>query len=166
LLFDDFSFWGIEITEGVQCFDTSKGLAGCPNNSLPLVTQKHATARIYLRFSGNGTSKAGIPVRLHLFANGQEYIVNTSGTARKTLNQLLTDNANVWFNANFTNDVIVSYRHACRRIPEAPHLRRHGLADALSPVRVRRQPVRRRLGGQLRRRRVARGCLAGQARRH
>ena len=28
-----------EITQGVQCFDTSKGLASCPNNSLPVIAK-------------------------------------------------------------------------------------------------------------------------------
>ena len=48
-------------------------------------------------------------MRLHLFANGVEYIVNTWGMARTTIRQDLNDNPNVWFNADFTNGVTVSY---------------------------------------------------------
>jgi hypothetical protein len=106
---EDLSIFGIEITEGIQCFDTSKGLSGCPDNSLPLVAQKDATARIYLRYDGLGLSKAGIPVRLHLFAGGEEYIVNASGRAYKTLDQSVSDNPNVWFNVDFFNGADVSF---------------------------------------------------------
>jgi len=106
---EDLSIFGIEITEGIQCFDTSKGLAGCANNSLPLVAQKNAAARIYLKYQGIGSSKAGIPVRLHLFANSVEYIVNTWGTARSTIRQDLNDNPNVWFNVDSVNGTTVLY---------------------------------------------------------
>lgn len=106
---DDLSIFGIEVTQGIQCFNTSQGLSGCPDNSLPLVAQKDTTARIYLKYGGSAGSKAGVPVRLHLFANGQEYIVNTFGRARKTLDQSVTDNANVWFNVNFVNGTDVSF---------------------------------------------------------
>ena len=48
----DLSIYGIEITQGIQCFDTSKGLAACPDNSLPVIAKKDTTARIYLRYTG------------------------------------------------------------------------------------------------------------------
>lgn len=106
---DDFSISGIEITEGMQCYDTSHGLSWCGDNSLSLVAQKDAAARIYLKYAGGAAGKAGVPVRLHLFAGGKEYVVNTSGYARKTLNQGASNNANVWFNVNFFNGADVSY---------------------------------------------------------
>ncbi len=49
LVAPDFTIHGIEITQGIQCYDVTKGLAGCPDNSLPLVNKKDTTARIYLK---------------------------------------------------------------------------------------------------------------------
>ena len=106
----DLSIHGIEITQGVQCFDTSKGLAGCADNSLPMVVKKDASARIYLRYSATvGSSMSGVPVRLHIFANGVEYIANASGRATTTVNQGATDSADIYFNANFSGDVGLSF---------------------------------------------------------
>jgi hypothetical protein len=106
----DLSIYGIEITQGIQCFDTSKGLAGCANNSLPVVAKKDSTARIYLRYSGLGTGLSNVPVRLHIFANNVEYIVNATGKAKPVLSQANADDAvNIWFNVNFSNDVLVSF---------------------------------------------------------
>ena len=109
LFIGDLSIFGIEITQGIQCFDTSKGLAGCADNSLAVVAKKDATARIYLRFSGAAGSMANVPVRLHIFANGVEYLANTSGKATAAIDQSKTDSANVYFNVNFANDVAVSF---------------------------------------------------------
>ena len=64
---EDLSIHGIEITQGIQCFDTSKGLASCPNNSLPVVAKKNTTARIYLKYSGavaRQSRRAGPPAHL------------------------------------------------------------------------------------------------------
>lgn len=105
----DVSIHGIEITQGIQCFDTTKGLAGCGNNSLPVVAKKDTTARIYLRYSGLFASMANVPVRLHIIANGVEYTANASGRAWPTVDQGRTDNANVYFNVNFTNSVNVQF---------------------------------------------------------
>ncbi|MCB0144631.1 MAG: hypothetical protein KDE50_32415, partial [Caldilineaceae bacterium] len=64
-------------TQGIQCFDNSKGLASCPDNSLPVAAKKNTTARIYLKYSGFlSSSMSNVPVRLHIFANGVEYIAN------------------------------------------------------------------------------------------
>ncbi|HSP54901.1 MAG TPA: dockerin type I domain-containing protein [Dehalococcoidia bacterium] len=106
---EDLSIFGIEMTEAIQCFDTSKGISSCANNSLPLVTQKNAAARIYLKYTGAGTSKAGIPVRMHFFAGGKEYIADTSGTAWKTVRQDSDTVPSLWFNVDFTNDVDVYF---------------------------------------------------------
>lgn len=105
----DLSIFGVEITQGVQCFDTSKGLGGCADNSLAVVAKKDTTARIYLKYSGILSSLNSVPVRLHIFADGVEYIANTSGKAVKTLNQANSDDARVYFNVNFSNDVPVSF---------------------------------------------------------
>ena len=77
----DFAIHGIEITQGIQCFDTSKGLAGCANNSMPVVNKKDATARIYLKANNASSNYSNVPVRLHIFADGVEYIANASGKA-------------------------------------------------------------------------------------
>ncbi len=105
----DVSIHGIEITQGIQCFDTSKGLAGCVNNSLPVVVKKDTTARIYLRYGGPLASMGNVPVRLHISANGVEYTANASGRAWPTVDQGRTDSANVYFNVNFTNNMNVQF---------------------------------------------------------
>ncbi|MEZ4706506.1 MAG: hypothetical protein R3A44_04830 [Caldilineaceae bacterium] len=106
----DLSIHGIEITQGIQCFDNSKGLASCPDNSLPVAAKKDTTARIYLKYSGFlSSSMSNVPVRLHIFANGVEYIANASGKATTSINQGNSDSADIYFNVNFSNDVVVSY---------------------------------------------------------
>jgi hypothetical protein len=107
----DLSIFGIEITQGIQCFDTSKGLTTCANNSLPVVNKKDTTARIYLKYSSllGFSGLPNVPVRLHIFANGVEYIGNATGKATTTLNQGNHDDAEIYFNVNFTNDVQVGF---------------------------------------------------------
>jgi hypothetical protein len=106
----DLSIYGIEITQGIQCFDTSKGLGSCPDNSLPVVAKKDSTARIYLKYTGLGSGLNNVPLRLHIFANSVEYIVNATGKAKSALSQANADDAvNIWFNVNFSNDVPVSF---------------------------------------------------------
>jgi hypothetical protein len=98
----DLSISGMEVTQAIQCFDTTRGLAGCTNNSLPLVAQKSTLARTYLGITGSATSKAGVPVRLHIFAGGVEYKFDSWGTAREgAIRQDYADDARVWFNVNF-----------------------------------------------------------------
>ncbi|MCU0500464.1 MAG: hypothetical protein MUC51_01645 [Anaerolineae bacterium] len=105
----DLAVYGIEITQGIQCFDTSKGLAACADNSLPVIAKKDTTARIYLRYTGALGSMSNVPVRLHIFADGVEYIANATGKATTTLDQSKKDSADIYFNVNFTNDVPVSF---------------------------------------------------------
>lgn len=105
----DLSIHGIELTQGIQCFDTSKGLAGCPDNSLRVVTKKNSTARIYLKFTGLGSSMSNVPVRLYIRANNVWYTVNVSGKATGAIDQSKTDSANVFFIPNFSNDVVVDF---------------------------------------------------------
>jgi uncharacterized repeat protein (TIGR01451 family) len=107
----DLSIFGIEVTQGIQCFNTARGLAGCADNSLPVVAKKESTARIYLRYAptiGVGT-RSNVPVRLHIFANGVEYIANTQGRATSAIDQGAAESANVYFNVNFSNDINVSF---------------------------------------------------------
>ncbi len=52
---------------------------------------------------------ANVPVRLHIFANGVEYVANASGKATTTIDQSKTDSADIYFNVNFSNDVPVSF---------------------------------------------------------
>ena len=50
-----------------------------------------------------------MPVRLFIIANGVTYTVNTSAKATTTINQVLNDSANVWFNVNFNSDISVQF---------------------------------------------------------
>ena len=109
LFIGDLSIHGVEITQGIQCFDTSKGLDACPDNSLPVVAKKNSTARIYLRYSGAAGSMANVPVRLHIFANGVEYVANASGKATAAIDQSQPDSTDIYFNVNFSNDMPVSF---------------------------------------------------------
>ncbi|MGW8251517.1 MAG: hypothetical protein ACWGO1_12805, partial [Anaerolineales bacterium] len=78
----DLSIHGIEITQGIQCFNSSQGLGGCADNSLPVVNKKDSTARIYLRYSSLlGGSQSSVPVRLYIRANNVWYQANASGKA-------------------------------------------------------------------------------------
>lgn len=110
LLQADLSIHGIEITQGIQCFNTGQGLAGCADNSLPVVNKKDSTARIYLKYSSLfGGSQSNVPVRLFIRANNVWYQANASGKATTAINQGNTDSANVYFNVNFTNNVVVDF---------------------------------------------------------
>ncbi len=108
-LLPDFAIHGIEITQGIQCFDTSKGLAGCANNSLPVVDKKDTTARIYLKANNGFSVYNNIPVRLHIFANGVEYIANTYGKTTTAIDQSTTDSGDVYFNVNFNTSINVTF---------------------------------------------------------
>jgi len=107
----DLSIHGIEVTQGIQCFDTSKGLSGCADNALPQVARKSTVARIYARYSGPAGSMNNVPVRLVLIdANNVEYVVNTVGKALPAIDQSSAANsANVYFSVNFNSAVPVRY---------------------------------------------------------
>jgi hypothetical protein len=106
----DLSIHGIEITEGIQCFDPSKGLATCADNSMPVVNKKDATARIYLKYSSvYGGSRSNVPVRLFIRAAGVWYQADATGKATGSIDQTQTDSANIYFNVNFSNDVAVDF---------------------------------------------------------
>ncbi len=91
----DLSIFGIEITQGIQCFDTSKGLTTCPDNSLPVVTGKLTAARVYLRYNHLFASSAtNVPVRLYMSVdNGPWQKVDTSAKALNTLDQSQAENS-------------------------------------------------------------------------
>jgi len=110
LIEPDLTIHGIEITQGIQCFDPSKGLATCANNSMPVVNQKGSSARIYLKYSAIfGGSMSNVPVRLFIRAAGVWYQADASGKATGSIDQTKVDSANIWFNVNFTNDVTVDF---------------------------------------------------------
>lgn len=106
----DLSIFGIEVTQGIQCFDTSKGLAGCPDNSLPLVTKKSTTARVYLKYSSAiFDQRSNTPVTLYLRKDGGAWeTVTTTATARKELDQSdAANSANFFFTINGDDSVLV-----------------------------------------------------------
>ncbi len=106
----DLSIYGIEITQGIQCFNTNQGLATCPDNSLPVVTKKDSTARIYLKYTGPAASLSNVPVELYIRANSVWYTATLTGKAQPTLGQAnADDSADVWFYVNFSNDVPVDF---------------------------------------------------------
>ena len=109
LLKPDLSIHGIEITQGIQCFDTSKGLASCGDNTLRVVDKKDSAARIYLKTSGIYSTYNNVPVRLFIRANGVWYSGNATGKATTAINQANSDSANIYFNVNFSNDVVVDF---------------------------------------------------------
>jgi len=103
----DLSIFGIELTQAIQCFDPSKGLAACGDNSLRLAVKKGGAARIYLKYSGPLSSLPNVPVRIYFRANGVWYQANANGKAVKTLDQSKNDSADVWFKVDSSNDITV-----------------------------------------------------------
>lgn len=63
----DFKLDGIEITQAIQCFDTTKGDPACPDNSLPLVAGKLTAVRVYISRVGPPPAEPQYPgVRVDL----------------------------------------------------------------------------------------------------
>lgn len=109
---------GVEATQGIQCFDTSKGLSTCSNNSLPLVKDKLASARIYLGyynpFTITPSPRPGTPARfsVRVKGSGQPFqTVNVSGTANSVINQLdaTVARANFEVYGGGNNNVVIEY---------------------------------------------------------
>ena len=99
----DLSLFGVEMTQGIQCFDTSAGLANCPDNSLPLVADKIAAARVYVRYNHPiSLATNNIPIAVHYRIGGAGnpwHTANATGSARRTLDQSDAANSiNVLFN--------------------------------------------------------------------
>lgn len=62
---NDLAIWGIEVTQGIQCFDPSAGVTDCADNSLPLVAGRPVIARVYLRYIGQiQDAEVTVPVTL------------------------------------------------------------------------------------------------------
>jgi hypothetical protein len=112
LLQGDLSLHGIEITQGIQCFDTSKGLANCPDNSLPVVTNKSTAARVYIKFNHPFlTQRNNVPVRLFMRQNGGAWqSQNATGKGLPSINQAEAANsANFFFSINGNSPVVVDF---------------------------------------------------------
>jgi hypothetical protein len=63
----DFKLDGVEITQAIQCFDTTKGDPSCPDNSLPLVAGKLTAVRVYISRVGTPPADPQYPaVRVDL----------------------------------------------------------------------------------------------------
>lgn len=103
----DLSIDNIELTQAIQCLDTSQGLATCADNSLRLAIKKGSTARIYLRYDGPLARMNGVPVRIYFRANGVWYQADATGNAVKTLDRGADDSADVWFKVDFSKDITV-----------------------------------------------------------
>jgi len=110
ILNQDLSIHGIEITQGIQCFNTNQGVTNCADNSLPMVAKKDTTARIYLKYNALlGSSMSNVPVRLFIRASGTWYTANATGKATSVLNQGNDDSADIYFNVNFNEDIKVDF---------------------------------------------------------
>jgi putative cell wall-binding protein len=83
---------GVEVTQGIQCYDTSAGLTGCADNSLRLVKDKYVSARIYLRYVNVlQDTRPNTRVRFHVRVkgSGQPFqTVDAWGNATKNLDRL------------------------------------------------------------------------------
>jgi hypothetical protein len=102
LINEDLSIHGIEVTQGIQCFNAGAGLAGCPDNSLPLVINKSTVARVYMDYSNIFpfiTQRDDVQVRLYLRWNDDDFVsALASGRARATIDQSNAANSgNVYF---------------------------------------------------------------------
>lgn len=108
---EDLSIFGIEVTQGIQCFDTSRGLASCPDNSLSQVTKKDTAARIYLRYNGLAAFRNNVKVRLYITdANNVLYTADATARALPTINRAsASDSANIYFNVNFSSNTAVRF---------------------------------------------------------
>ncbi len=108
----DLGIFGIEITQGIQCFDTSKGLTGCPDNSLPVVAGKLTAARVYLKFSHLLLNQRNnVPVRLYMSVDGGPWqAADSTAKALKTLDQSQASNsANFIFTVSGPSTSVVRF---------------------------------------------------------
>ena len=112
ILNSDLGLFGIEITQGIQCFDTSRGLANCPDNSLPVALGKLTAARVYMRYSHPlFPTRSNTPVRLYMSVNnGPWQQADTQATARSTLDQSQASNsANFIFTIPGSSTAVVRF---------------------------------------------------------
>lgn len=120
LMQPDYRIHGIEVTSGIQCFDTSRGLAGCPDNSLPVILQKDTMVRIYLDYESLsdplGVSKVpSVPVALDIYADGVTTTLLVQGTASGTIDRGVHDAAEVM--VRFTGNTDKQVRFTARVDP-------------------------------------------------
>jgi len=59
----DFYIQGVEVTQAIQCFDTSQGYTTCPDNSLELTAGKATAVRVYVGCTGCSGSSIKVAVR-------------------------------------------------------------------------------------------------------
>ncbi|RLT37853.1 MAG: hypothetical protein DWI57_13080 [Chloroflexi bacterium] len=112
ILSSDLGLFGLEITQGIQCFDTSRGLANCPDNSLPVALGKLTAARVYLKYNHLLLStRSNTPVRLYMSVNnGAWQQANATATARSTLDQSAAANsANFIFTIGGSSTAVVRF---------------------------------------------------------
>jgi hypothetical protein len=91
----DFGIFKIEITQAIQCFNGQLG--GCADNSLPFVLSKSTVARVYIQGRNSHSYYNNVPVRLHIHAFGNDYVMNAGGNARASIDQSKHDAAEFYF---------------------------------------------------------------------
>ena len=96
----DFGIFNIEISQGIQCFN---GLPAsgppCADNSLSFVLNKSTVIRVYLQARDSHSFYNNVPVRLHLLAFGNEYVMDATGNATASIDQSRHDAAEFYFTA-------------------------------------------------------------------
>ncbi len=104
----DFKVDGVELTQAIQCFDTTEGDKNCPDNSLPLVAGKLTAARVYISRVGQQSSNPQYPkVRVdlsigHFWYPGPLQVAFAGGiTSQKFTVPLKWDRNNANTTANF-----------------------------------------------------------------
>jgi CSLREA domain-containing protein len=60
----DFYIERVEVTQAIQCLDTSQGYTKCPDNSLELTAGKLTAVRVFVGCKGCSGSSINVPVRL------------------------------------------------------------------------------------------------------
>ncbi len=104
---------GVEFTQGIQCFDTSEGLTGCADNSLPLVLGRTTAIRIYLGLGGRTREDRidDVPVRFHYRHHGGDWVtVDTAGPALRQPDRGDADaTANLFLTVSGSSDVDIDY---------------------------------------------------------
>jgi hypothetical protein len=69
----DLTVLGMEVTQGIQCFDPSVGQRDCEDNSLPLVAGRPTVVRLYVAANlAPGQAVSGVTARLYVRREGDE----------------------------------------------------------------------------------------------
>jgi hypothetical protein len=101
---------GVEVTQGIQHFDSTRGVNE-PDNTVPLVIGKSTAIRIYLGYwfgLDSVDQRDGVPVRLYYrFGLGDWHSKIVTGPARTTLDQSdAANSANAFLTINSLNDSV------------------------------------------------------------